>query len=232
MVPRIVLGVVTSPKDRAIAERVHEAIRQLAPRPAKIVFAEVSSDKVYRDWLAAAGWEVLPVDAKGAASEHAAGRDAISRYALKHGYSHALFVEGDILLPEKTLALLCEDPQAVVAGVYLGPAEIEGRMMVAPMLAARREVPVYGRCLPVNLVIESKRLDLGGIGFGCVLIETQALEKIDFRVARSSFDASDAIRKQGYNLFADTRVKCIHVYNGVDLTFPASIAAMSFETEV
>ncbi len=231
MTARILLGCVTTPKDRAAAERVHESIRALSPQPAAVIFAEASGDSAYSEWLTKAGWRVISADAADAASKHAAARDAIARHALREGYTHVLFMEGGIVLPSSALEYLCEDPQPVVGGVYLGPAEVGGRLLIAPVLAAVHESEPYGRLVPLNLVMEDKRLIVGGIGFGCAMIATKVLESVDLKKHRTPFEACDAMRAAGFTVFADTRVKCVHVYAGKDLVFPVSLTAFSFETD-
>ena len=96
---KILVGVVTTPKDFKVAERFYESLRDLSPSPAKIIFAEPSGNHEYRKAVKDAGWDLLEVEAEGAASPHAAARDAILAISQR-GYISGGIVGGGCLITQ------------------------------------------------------------------------------------------------------------------------------------
>lgn len=145
-------------------------------------------------------------------------RNALVRKAQKGGYSHILFVDSDVELPEDALLRLSSWEKPIVMGFVPFKNTKTGKCSVY------RPDSYFNKknCVTMD-ELESlpNLLEVKGGGFGCVLVDIGVFDKIEtpwflyteskYGVRRGEditfcYKAADA----GISIFADTKVLCKH----------------------
>ena len=165
-----------------------------------------------------------------------AQREFIMRDAIEGKYDYLFFVDDDIVLPENALEMLLEtaesDPQtAVVGGLYysrdsLRPIAVndwdssDTSTAHVPAFSSRSKNPV------------------AGIGFGCALLRVATAEKLSApyfpahvfierenrraRLCDEDYLYCERVRKAGFIVRLDGRVRCLHYDRAGDSMAPAA----------
>lgn len=140
---------------------------------------------------------------------------------LSGPYDALVTFEQDMTMPAHALATLWDDGAPVVYGTYM----LRHGMPVINALRHENNVnlgmslSLYSGALP--RAIQTGRIPVSGVGFGCTLIRRHVLEAIPFR-ADSSGNACDMpfaldCLRQGIEQIARFDVACGHVHEGVTL---------------
>lgn len=141
-------------------------------------------------------------------------RNNVAHYALQHEYDYVFYVDSDIILPPDTLKKLISHDKEFVCGMY--------RM--------RRDEEVLEVYDTNYILFPSDKLkslkgviEIGGCGFGCVLLQTGMLRSVDYPQfayhQAFSFDGGfsedmdfcQKARNKNHRLFCDTSIKCEHI---------------------
>jgi hypothetical protein len=152
-------------------------------------------------------------------------RNVVAQYqigrqmTLDGGYDAMLCVEHDMVLPPHAAQTLWDDGSPVVYAVYrlrhstfvLNAWRKKGRRLGKPMSFYSNEI---------QQARQAKRVEVGGLGFGCTLIRRQVLERIPMRNEDNNAPdtpfAKDCL-KHGIQQIARFDVACQHIENGVVL---------------
>jgi hypothetical protein len=163
-----------------------------------------------------------------------AQRELIMQDALDGGYDYLFFVDDDIVLPNDALERLLEtieaDPQtAVVGGLYYSRDEVR------PIATAGWDsADTTSAYIPPFTSTSTDPVD--GIGFGCALLRVAVARTFAppyfpahvylerrARVARQcdeDFCYCERVRKSGYRVRLDARVRCGHYDRQRKIAFP------------
>lgn len=163
-----------------------------------------------------------------------AQRELIMADALDGGYDYLFFVDDDIVLPSDALERLLEtierDPQtAVVGGLYYSRDEV--RPIAVGGWDSSDTTTAY---VPAYTSTSVELVD--GIGFGCALLRVATARELappyfpahvylerKARVARQcdeDFCYCERVRKHGYTVRLDARVRCGHYDRQRKIAFP------------
>ncbi|MBI1972603.1 hypothetical protein HYS50_01205 [Candidatus Woesearchaeota archaeon] len=157
-------------------------------------------------------------------------RDLLRRLVLDEGYDYFLSLEQDIIPPEKVIELLMRHQQPVVSGVYYkfftfrhtsSTGQVYEKKKAMPLLARSTSHPQQMHFIAAEEVAGDSFFSVRYCGLGCVLIRRDVLERVAFRVdtgpAGKAFDdvyfCTDVL-SQGFSLYVDTGVKCLHLLSG------------------
>lgn len=145
-------------------------------------------------------------------------RNLIAHWSVQNGFDYVFHIDSDIILPKDALKKLYAMHQPIVSGVYIQRKE-------------NQTIPeIYMPTSQGGLSnIEAARLmgkdsfEIGGCGFGCVLINTEVYKKIPYPqfeyhhairmedTVSEDVDFSIKAHNKGFSLWVDPTVKCAHI---------------------
>ena len=140
-------------------------------------------------------------------------RNLIADWAIK-GYTHLFSVDHDVTFPRDTLKKLLNHDVDLVCGIYRQRMEPEA-------------IEVYrldgSRSSYAELRSQGDLVQIGGCGFGCVLVKSEVFTKVgypqfEYHVAldhaNTFSEDNDFCRKanqNGFRLYCDTTITCGHI---------------------
>lgn len=143
-------------------------------------------------------------------------RNLIAHYTISNKYDYLFCVDYDMEFDKNTLENLLEDNVDIVTGLYIQRKPGEHILEIY-----RKNDRGYDYNIPIqDLGLELEAIT--GCGLGCALIKTEVLETIGYpqftyhhaiRIEDTISEDVDFCNKaleNGYNIYADTRVKCKH----------------------
>ncbi len=142
-------------------------------------------------------------------------RNILRKKVLDEDYDYFLSLEQDVLPPRDVIERLLNYNKDIVTGVYFA-RDPDGNL--TPLLYKYTDKENV-RNLTFDEVKNPNLIGVDACGLGCVLISRKVLEKIKFRYNKedNAFDdiwfSIDA-KKNGFNIFCDTSVKCKHMIRG------------------
>jgi len=148
-------------------------------------------------------------------------RNILRQKALEGAYDYFFSLEQDVIPPRNVIERLLIYKEDITTGLYFKPWDEENSKEPVAMIWVKHRsepnkvVPVRGNILNGNNLV---RVDFCGLG--CILISKKVLEKIKFRYDPSDCIGTDDIffckdaAKHGFNIYADTAVKCKHLLSG------------------
>lgn len=156
-------------------------------------------------------------------------RNILRQMVLDQGYDYFLSLEQDVIPPVDVIERLLRHKKDIISGVYYKYFELAYRHKGEIIKKVRTTVPLlFGkiegiqtrmRYLSAQDVEGEKLLKIRVCGLGCVLIHRSVLEQIQFRSSEKVechddlWFCNDAVKK-GYEIYADTSVKCRHMLTG------------------
>jgi len=150
-------------------------------------------------------------------------RNILRQKALEGGYDYLLSLEQDVIPPRNVIEKLLSNCKQITTGIYFKPGMYENHREPIALVWVKskndqtKAVPVRSDIINGDNLI---KVDLCGLG--CVLISHNALEKIKFRYDLKDCPATDDIffckdaEKEGFEIYADTSIKCRHLLKGRD----------------
>lgn len=140
-------------------------------------------------------------------------RNKIAEYAINNQFDYVLFVDSDIIMPPNTLQRFIEADKAVIGGVYVQKTDDS-------ILELWHDNG--NRFLLDDLKDKKGLIQVGAIGFGCVLVKTHILEELgypqfEYNVA---LDHNDTVSEDfdfcmnandGGDIWADLDIKLTHI---------------------
>jgi len=139
-------------------------------------------------------------------------RNLIADWIVNKDYDYLFSVDSDIIFPPDTLIRLLNHDKDLVTGIYR-------------QRLPNQTLEVYDQNLqniPIDNLPENSLIEIGGCGFGCVLVKKKLFVKIGYPqfVYHSAIDHKDtfsednhfckAARENGFQLYADTSLFCGH----------------------
>lgn len=138
-------------------------------------------------------------------------RNLIADWVIK-GYDYLFAVDSDISFPRDTLQRLLNHDKGVVSGVYRQRLP-EQHIEVFDKTGARLSLDaIYGKGL----------VEVGGVGFGCVLIKKHVFADIGYpqfeyksaldhkNTVSEDWDFCNKARNKGYKIYVDSTIHCGH----------------------
>ncbi len=151
----------------------------------------------------------------------AESRNILREKTINEGYDYMFNLDQDVVPPKDVIERLIAHDKKIITGVYfnkftkIGQKNLTHETRTRPVLWVRSP-KTQGLVFVRNDVVAQDRLirvDL--CGTGCILIHRDVLEKIRFRWEEEESGVDDSFlcidaAKLGYNIYADTSIKCIH----------------------
>jgi glycosyltransferase involved in cell wall biosynthesis len=138
-------------------------------------------------------------------------RNLIADWVVK-GFDYLFSVDSDIIFDPLTLDRLLNHNKDVVSGLY--------RQRVGDIVLEAYDHEY--RNIPANMMQQNSLVEVGAVGFGCVLVKKAVFEAIGYPqfVYKSGLTAKDtfsedvyfckAAREKGYSVWLDTGILCGH----------------------
>lgn len=141
------------------------------------------------------------------------GRNQIAARAIQGGFDYLLAVDSDIILPKDALVKMLEHDKDLVAGMY---------RMRRPEQVVEIYDTNYWQYPQQQLLESTELLEIGGCGFGCVLVKTYVLAAVGYpqfkyhqawRFSDTFSEDNDFCKKardKGFRLWCDPTIRCGH----------------------
>ena len=145
------------------------------------------------------------------------GRLLLKEQLQKADYKYFMHLDSDIIPPKDTVEKLLEPNKDVVSGVYLNALVLNNKPHVLPMLYEAvndKELRILRR----TEVYTNKIIEIGGGGFGCVLMKADVLKNLKLDNSKYTDDVRffKEAKEKGYETYANTAVKCGHINYPLD----------------
>ena len=219
--PKVLVGCPTSDYHKYCWEEYKNSVKSLIYSNFDIVLVDNSKDNDYYKSLVDDKIKVLrctysenPID------RIVRSRNMLREFALSGGYDYLLSLEQDVIAPNDILARMVARKKDIVSGVYFGRYIRNRQKRIIPMLwVVKKGDGTQQEYVPVDTkyINSNKLLEVDICGLGCLFISRKVLEKVKFRYdvsVRKQFDdvyfCIDA-KSNGYQIYADTSVKCKHL---------------------
>ena len=165
----------------------------------------------------------------------ATARNNIVQKAISGGYDYVLMVDNDVILPEKALAYLLEDPHPVCLGYYAhrdADNIYRGKTCICkyyqpdgtPYFNYPLESEYSAEELGAMIKAGEKKIRIHGGGMGCVLIRTDVFRDLDYPwydwvnyaddhrgMLSEDLYFCEQLKAVGIPVMADVRVGCGHI---------------------
>ena len=151
----------------------------------------------------------------------AKARNTIADKALEGGYDYVLMIDSDVIVPPDTIELCMTDPVDICFGFCPRKNAKDKRSAVF------KYGPAYGACYTYDELnqMDPGRVEIRGAGAACAMIRTDVFEHLKYpyfkyvSYANKTFLSEDLYfcsraREKGYQLWADTRIRCGHMTRG------------------
>ncbi len=192
-------------------------IKELSYNNYDILLVDNSKNNRYSDLLKQNGINVIKDEYKERAIDRiVSSRNILRKYAIDNNYDYLLIIEQDVIPPKDVIEKLLNHNKNITAGVYFTQTIYDGKKEIVPMLYKQYDEEIGKMRYFTQEELTGNLEEARNAGLGCMLISKEVLEKINFRYIQDkpAFDdvwfAND-IRKLGYKIYADTRVKCKHL---------------------
>lgn len=151
----------------------------------------------------------------------AEARNRIGKQAFEENADYVLMVDDDVVLPGDALKNLLSDNRDVVFGYYAHRPDTSKTCLCK--LGEYNYSQMYSFEEIENLANNGTNLiQIHGGGFGCVLIKTEVFSRLEYpwfkfvnypdgRILSEDLFFCDRCENANIDLFADTRVRCLHV---------------------
>lgn len=222
--PKVLIGCPTYESYEYCIQDYLAAVKALTYKNYDLLFVDNSKTDSFAKKLQALGANVKRIpwheDVK---KRIEISRNMLREEVLENNYDYFFSLEQDVIPPQNTIEQLLKHEKDVVAGVYFYPFTTQiidqkkkikvVRDMLIPMVS--KPHPANSNLMhPCTLQeVEGDHVfQIRGCGLGCVLIARKVLEKIAFRF-QDRDDAqnfSNDCWEQGFKMYADTGVKCMH----------------------
>lgn len=139
-------------------------------------------------------------------------RNLIADWMVKGNYDYLFSVDSDIIFTPDTLVKLLSHDKDLVSGIY--------RQRTPNQMLEVYDMNIQN--IPVDNLPENSLLEIGGCGFGCVLVKKEVFVKIGYPQFEyhSAIDHKDTFsedndfckkaRANEFKLYADTSIMCGH----------------------
>lgn len=228
-IPKVLVGVITASPYRYCLDEFIKSVRSFIYNNFDLLIVDNSKDNSYYDLLKSINLNVIKDEYTEDIRERLVhSRNILRDYILENNYDYLLSLEQDIIAPKDTINRLIRHNKDVVTAVYFKLVEksyfeknklIKKAKELYPVLFqfAPKEMHDKMRFVLPSEVQGDKFFKVRGCGLGCILMSKKVLKKISFKTVKgnTSYDdlwfCDDAI-KNGFDIYADTSVKCKHLF--------------------
>ncbi len=225
--PKILVGCPTSFHKSYCLQEYLDGVKALTYPNYQLVLVDNSPDSSYYDLLESKNVTVFkaPYAAETARERIVLSRNMLRQYFLENDYDYFLSLEQDVIPPPDIIERLLSHQKPVVSGVYykeyiIKKGDTVTETIIMPLLFRKRTDDSFIQLLERD-VAASALLPVDIAGLGCILISKDVLEKLAFRyepdqVVFDDFWFCQDLAKEHIPLYADTSVKCKHLFRGMD----------------
>ncbi|MBW2964163.1 hypothetical protein KY363_01770, partial [Candidatus Woesearchaeota archaeon] len=210
---KIFIASIVLDEHEAFLEPFWKAVQAQEFREFEVLFVDCSSRESMSSFLQKTGAKID----KGTTTTRTrelmvlARKGIVNRF-LKSGCSHLLFLDPDILLPDKALSRLLFHDKDIVSGTYLFNAKVGEKFDISPCLysfAGNDSVRLMER----REVLENRLVEIACAGLGCTLASRRVIDTLGSGAFGKGSLGDDIAffvnaRDAGFYSYADTSVKC------------------------
>lgn len=240
MAIKVLVGCPTSHHKAYCLDKYVRGLNNLTYPHKEILIVENSKEDEYFNKIS----KLLPT-IKGSWNESARqrivdSRNLLRKKALEEKYDYFFSLEQDIVPPPDVIERLLSHGKKIISGVYYKPfkiTDLDGTPGNPFSLFNNQGKPASEMNLPLiwkktvfkdkieyadsSFVEKPRLIEIGAAGVGCLLIHKSVLEKIKFRFdpKQKAFDDmmfAEDVANNGFRMFADTSIKCMHYVGGMD----------------
>jgi GT2 family glycosyltransferase len=152
----------------------------------------------------------------------AQSRNILREKAVREKFDYMYNLDQDVVPPKEVIERLLHHKKQIVTGVYwnkftkIGQKNLTYETRLCPVLWVKsKEDPEKLVFVRKEVIEQNKLIRVDLCGTGCILIATEVLKKISFRYEKQESGVDDSFfcidaAKLGYNIYADTSIKCVH----------------------
>ncbi|MBS3112538.1 hypothetical protein J4418_00430 [Candidatus Woesearchaeota archaeon] len=196
----------------------------------EVLFVDNSHSDTYFNLIQEQGYAVIKSKRfKNPRETIVNSRNLLRQIFLNGDYDYFFSVEQDVILTSEIIPTMLSLQKEIVSGVYYKTKGALGFKVYYPVLMTACDE--NGNIIETNkddcLIRDMYReeVEIGKLikveasGLGCVMIARRVLEKVEFRYEEEKnayddmFFAIDT-KKQGFQIWADTGLKCKHILEG------------------
>jgi len=225
--PSVLVGCPTYEGYRYCLKTYADRVTSLSYPQYDVVLADNSQGNDYAHEIKLQGLEVIRGrHLKNVYERIVESRNLLREKMLKGKYDYFLSLEQDVIPPIDIIERLIRHHKDVASGIYykLYGVKVRGKdgvvrdkkTLLPLVFTFSNEKDKMCVCYPKD-VEGDHFFKIRACGLGCALISRRVLEKVKFRYdpSKSTFDdflfCSDVI-DQGFDIYADTSVKCKHLF--------------------
>ncbi len=238
-IPKVLVGCPTYGGHGFCIKRFLTSLKEIRYPDFDVLFVDNSEKEDHANLIKSQGYEVIRNKEKTDDKVHAIiqNRNILIKRVLEKDYDYLLFLDTDVLAPERVIEKLVSHNKDIVSGVCPGRQKIKGRSLIAPVIYDFADKEGYVKPIPINKILEDTFFEIAACGFGCCLIKKEVLQKINLRYNKElgggeDFPFCKDAREKGYKIFADTSIRCTHMHADKDLEFPISVAGFGIRYDI
>jgi glycosyltransferase involved in cell wall biosynthesis len=234
MISRVLVGCPTNRVHAHCIDRFCEGLKRLTYASREVVFFDDSNDKAFADRIRAHGFNVIErapanVPIPQRISDN---KNAVIDYALSKKFDFVLLLDTDVLVPADLIERMLNHDKPIVTGLYLTILQIGGKPQILPLIFDFTHDPELLKPVPINAVMGDKLMRVKGCGLGCCLAKSEVFLKARPRIEDQSSEdlpfCKDA-QLAGYEIWADTSIKTVHMKPEKDFDWPAAVFSFSHD---
>ena len=230
---KVLVGCPTSEQYEYCIDEYLKRIREFVFKDFDVLLVDNSKDDCYMKALQQRGVQAIKAGHTEDVRERiAASRNILREQTLKNGYDYFLSLEQDVIPPKDVIPRLLRHQKKIVSGVYYklfnvtitntgksdGIVQKKGKTLMPVLFRFANEPGKMHICTP-HEVSGERLLKIRAAGLGCMLIHRGVLEKIHFRKEEGIQGYDDVVfcddaYSNGFEIYADTSVKCKHLILG------------------
>ncbi len=238
--PRILVGCPTFEGKKYCLSEFAEGLKNLSYDNFDVLLVDNTKDDNYFNEIKKIGLPAVKGEFLEKATDRIAeSRNILKEKVLAGGYDYLFSLEQDVVAPKDAIQKLLSHNKKIITGLYFKYELINDKVEMSPLIYKALTAEVLKELTQgehgEDIIEEMKRnetwdshwripmtfeqvekpmlMKIDFCGLGCILIHREVLEKIKFRADQRSFDdmhfCEDA-RNLGYEIWADTEVKCRH----------------------
>ncbi len=230
---KVLVGCPTAEQYEYCIDEYLKRIREFVLKNFDMLLVDNSKDDRYMQSLQQRGVQVIKAEhIKDVRERIVASRNILREQVLRNGYDYFLSLEQDVIPPKDVIPRLLSHNKKIVSGVYFklydvlitntgkrdGIVQKKGKTLM-PVLFRFADEPGKMHICTLHEVSGERLLKIRAAGLGCMLIHRSVLEKIHFRKEEGIQGYDDVVfcddaYNNGFEIYADTSVKCKHLILG------------------
>lgn len=214
MTPKVLVGCPTAVQKKYCLKEYAEGIKGLDYENFDVLVADNSPTEEYAKEIEKTGLNTIKDQYFEKVRDRIINsRNLLRKKTIDEEYDYFFSLEQDVFPQKDTIKNLLEHGKDIVTGIVMAAHNVNGQNKVMPMVWVQSNELGKMRYATKEELQSARLLEIFACSLSCVMISRKALEKIEFRYEGEAFDdiffCEDA-RKNGYKIYADTKVRPVH----------------------